>query len=259
MGRFKTISGFKKLRTVRLLDQKPIGKSSRSNPMTYMKGYDDVRKIFAATIESKRRGFSPSTFSFNTSGGRCDACNGEGIQKIEMHFLADIQLTCEYCKGRKFKKEVLEVKFNGKNISDVLSMTVDEAAQFFLAFKAIRKKLKILQDVGLGYLEIGQEAPTLSGGEAQRLKIAKELSIDMTNTLYILDEPTTGLHLHDIKKLLEVLNTLIEKKNSVVVIDLGPEGGEGGGTIIGTGTPEAISKIKKSYTGQHLKRAFKRT
>ena len=267
IGRFKTISGFKQLQSVSLLDQQPIGKSSRSNPITYMKGYDDIRKLFSETRESRIRGYTPSTFSFNTVGGRCDACEGEGIERIEMHFLADIALTCETCRGLKFKKEVLEIKFKNKNIHDVLSMTIDETSLFFSPYPHLQKKLSLLKEVGLGYLTLGQSATTLSGGEAQRLKIAKELSHGTEQTLYILDEPTTGLHLDDIQKLLRVLNRLIDQGNSVVIIehnldviktadwiiDLGPEAGERGGEIIAEGTPEEIIKNPRSYTGQYLK------
>ncbi len=270
IGRFKSISGFKRLQGVRLLNQQPIGKSPRSNPVTYMKVYDEIRKIFAAQSESKKRGYTAASFSFNVRGGRCETCEGDGFQKVEMHFLADIYLTCELCQGKKFKMEVLQISYRGKNISAILDMTVDEASDFFLAYTKIRKKLEILQSVGLGYLRLGQSATTLSGGEAQRLKIAKELSVDAKNTLYILDEPTTGLHVDDIKKLLGVLDELVDRGNTVVVIehnldvmktadhiiDLGPEGGERGGSIVGTGTPETIANIPSSFTGQFLRRVL---
>lgn len=270
IGRFKSISGFKCLQGVRLLNQQPIGRSPRSNPVTYMKVYDEIRKIFAAQSESKRRGYTAASFSFNVRGGRCETCNGDGFQKVEMHFLADIYLTCELCQGKKFKMEVLQISCRGKNISAILDMTVDEAYDFFLAYTNIRKKLEILQSVGLGYLRLGQSATTLSGGEAQRLKIAKELSVDAKNTLYILDEPTTGLHVDDIKKLLSVLNELVDRENTVVVIehnldviktadhviDLGPGGGERGGSIVGTGTPETIANTPSSFTGQFLRRVL---
>jgi excinuclease ABC subunit A len=267
IGRFKSISGFKSLQGVRLLNQQPIGKSPRSNPVTYMKVYDEIRYIFAAQSESKRRGYTAASFSFNVRGGRCETCEGNGFQKVEMHFLADIYLACELCQGKKFKMEVIQISYRGKNISAILDMTVDEAYNFFLAYTKIRKKLEILQSVGLGYLRLGQSATTLSGGEAQRLKIAKELSVDAKNTLYILDEPTTGLHSDDIKKLLKVLDELVDRGNTIVVIehnldviktadhviDLGPGGGERGGSIVGTGTPETIANIPSSFTGQFLR------
>lgn len=266
IGRFKNISGFNALNTIRLIDQEPLSKSPRSNPITYLKGYDDVRTIFASLPESIRRGYTASSFSFNMKGGRCDSCEGSGFQKLEMHFMADIFLVCELCQGKRFKKELLDIKYRGKNIHEILSMTVDEAYSFFSTAFTTRKKLKILQEVGLGYLKLGQPATTLSGGESQRLKIAKELSFDMQKTLYILDEPTTGLHMDDVKKLLAVLNRLVDQKNTVLVIehnleviktadyviDLGPHGGEKGGEIVAMGTPEDIAKVKKSYTGQYL-------
>ena len=267
MGKFKTISGFQHLKTIRLLDQNPIGKSSRSNPITYIKAYDEIRKLFSHVPESRRRGYKPGTFSFNMSGGRCENCEGTGIEKIEMHFLSDIELTCEHCKGKKFKKEVLEIRYKDKNIDDVLKMTVDEACDFLLANPSIKQKLHVLKNVGLGYMRLGQSATTLSGGESQRLKIAKELSYDMKDCLYILDEPTTGLHLDDIQKLLQVLNRLIDQGNTVVVIehnldviktadwiiDLGPGGGHHGGKIIAQGTPEQVVRSRKSFTGQFLR------
>lgn len=270
IGKFKTISGFAHIRMVRLLDQEPIGRSPRSNPITYMKAFDEIRSIFASISESTRKGFTASSFSFNIPSGRCEECEGCGYQKIEMHFLADIYLVCEHCKGKKFKKEILDIHFKGKNIDDVLNLTMDEAYDFFIQYPATRKKLKILQEVGLGYLKLGQPAPTLSGGEAQRIKIAKELCFDVKDTLYILDEPTTGLHPDDIKKLLLVLNRLVDQKNSVLiiehnldvikcadhVIDLGPEGGDRGGEIIATGTPEEIMQVKESYTGKFLKKVL---
>jgi len=268
IGRFKTISGFNRIKGVRLLDQAPIGRSPRSNPVTYMKAFDDIRKTFAATSQSKKLGYTTSTFSFNVSGGRCETCQGEGFQKIEMHFMADLYLTCEICDGKRYKKEVLDVFYKGKNIHEVLSMTVDDAYEFFMVYPGLRKKLKILQEVGLGYLKLGQPATTLSGGEAQRLKISKELARDTTQYLYFLDEPTTGLHLDDIKKLLVVLDELINRGNTVVVIehnldviktadtviDLGPEGGKHGGEIIAIGTPEEVALIPESHTGRFLKK-----
>ena len=270
IGRFKTIAGFQRIKSVRLLDQQAIGKSPRSNPITYLKAYDDIRKAFASVSESQKRGFTPASFSFNIKGGRCETCEGSGYQKLEMHFLADLYLTCDHCQGKKFKKEILDIKYKGKNIHDVLSMTIDEAYSFFITHPTTRSRLKVLQEVGLGYLKLGQPATTLSGGEAQRLKIAKELSSELTQGLYILDEPTTGLHTDDIKKLLSVLNRLVDQGNTVVVIehnldviktadtviDLGPEGGARGGQIIAFGTPEEVAQIKESYTGQFLKKVL---
>ena len=226
-----------------------------------------VREWFAGLPESKARGYEPGRFSFNVKGGRCEACQGDGVIKIEMHFLPDVYVTCDVCKGKRYNRETLEVLFRGKSIADVLDMTVDEGADFFRAVPSIRDKLLTLQQVGLGYIHIGQPATTLSGGEAQRVKLAKELSKRATGrTLYILDEPTTGLHFHDVKKLLDVLHELVEQGNTVVVIehnleviktadwiiDLGPEGGDGGGEIVAAGTPEDIVKAKRSYTGQFL-------
>ena len=222
--------------------------------------------------ESKARGYKPGRFSFNVKGGRCEACEGDGVIKIEMHFLPDVYVTCDECSGKRYNRETLEIKYKDKSIADVLDMTVDEGCDFFDAIPMIKTKLKTLQSVGLGYIKIGQQATTLSGGEAQRIKLSKELSKRSTGkTLYILDEPTTGLHVHDIKKLLEVLQILVTQGNTVVVIehnldviktadwiiDLGPEGGDGGGEIIGSGTPESIAKIKKSYTGKYLKQILK--
>ncbi|MBI2609255.1 MAG: excinuclease ABC subunit UvrA [Deltaproteobacteria bacterium] len=267
IGVFKSMSGFQSLHGVKLLNQKPIGRSVRSNPITYMKAYDEVREIFSETLEARRRGFKPGHFSFNIPGGRCEGCEGSGVQIIDMQFLEDIELTCERCNGAKFKKEILEVKYKNKNINEVLNLTVAEAMSFFGHSLNLMRKLSILRDVGLDYLKLGQSAPTLSGGEAQRLKIAKELSLkSYQNHLYILDEPTTGLHLEDVKKLLYVLNRLVNQGNTVVVIehnldvikcadyivDLGPDGGKGGGKIIASGKPEEIINVKQSYTGQFL-------
>ena len=269
IGPFKTISGFQQLRGVKLLDQQPIGRSVRSNPITYMKAYDEIRNTFADTLEAKRRNLRPTHFSFNVPGGRCETCEGSGVQIIDMQFLEDIELVCETCNGKKFKPEVLEVHFKNKNINEILDLTVSEAMQFFGHSLNMMRKLSILRDVGLDYIKLGQPAPTLSGGEAQRLKIAKELSLTMyKDYIYFLDEPTTGLHLEDIKKLLYVLNRLVDHGNTVVVIehnmdvikcadhiiDLGPEGGDAGGYIVAEGPPEEIVKSQKSYTGQFLKK-----
>ena len=250
------------------IDQSPIGRTPRSNPATYTGAFTYIRDWFSSLPESKSRGYKPGRFSFNVKGGRCEACEGDGVIKIEMHFLPDVYVTCDECKGKRYNRETLEIKFKDKNISDILDMTVDEGCLFFDAIPLLKSKLITLKNVGLGYIKIGQQATTLSGGEAQRIKLSKELSKRATGkTLYILDEPTTGLHVHDIKKLLEVLQTLVSQGNTVLVIehnldviktadwviDLGPEGGDGGGEIVATGTPEKVSKIKKSYTGQYLK------
>ncbi|MER3446598.1 MAG: excinuclease ABC subunit A [Candidatus Dadabacteria bacterium] len=269
----REISGTSYISDVVMLDQTPIGKSSRSNPVTYIKAYDEIRRVMSDTWEARARGFSASHFSFNVPGGRCETCQGEGRQKIEMHFLADIFVTCEECHGRRFKKEVLDVRYKGKNVAEILNLTIDEGIWFFSDVLTLIRKLKILQDVGLGYLRLGQPAPTLSGGEAQRIKIARELGRkDGKNILYILDEPTVGLHIEDIKKLLRVLNRLVDAGNTVIVvehnldviksadyiIDLGPEGGERGGYIIAQGTPEEVAKIKESYTGIYLNNVLQR-
>lgn len=273
VGKCREISGTSYISDVVMLDQTPIGKSSRSNPVTYIKAYDEIRRVMSDTWEARARGFSASHFSFNVPGGRCETCQGEGRQKIEMHFLADIFVTCEECHGRRFKKEVLDVRYKGKNVAEILNLTIDEGIWFFSDVLTLIRKLKILQDVGLGYLRLGQPAPTLSGGEAQRIKIARELGRkDGKNILYILDEPTVGLHIEDIKKLLRVLNRLVDAGNTVIVvehnldviksadyiIDLGPEGGERGGYIIAQGTPEEVAKIKESYTGIYLNNVLQR-
>ncbi|MDD3178290.1 MAG: excinuclease ABC subunit UvrA [Candidatus ainarchaeum sp.] len=253
------------------IDQSPIGKTPRSNPATYTKVFDEIRDVFSRTEESKIRGYKSGRFSFNVKGGRCEACQGDGLVKIEMNFLPDVYVTCQECKGKRYNKDTLEIKYKNKNISDVLNMSVLEAYDFFENIPKIKKKLKTLIDVGLSYIKLGQSSTTLSGGEAQRIKITRELSkISTGKTLYILDEPTTGLHFHDVKKLIEVLNKLVDKKNTVVVIehnldvikssdwviDLGPDGGAFGGGIIAQGSPREISKIKKSYTGSFLKKYF---
>ena len=267
-AKYKEIVGLKHLDKVIDIDQSPIGRTPRSNPATYTGAFTFIRDWFSSLPESKSRGYKPGRFSFNVKGGRCEVCEGDGVIKIEMHFLPDVYVTCDECKGKRYNRETLEIKFKDKNISDILDMTVDEGCLFFDAIPLLKSKLITLKNVGLGYIKIGQQATTLSGGEAQRIKLSKELSKRATGkTLYILDEPTTGLHVHDIKKLLEVLQTLVSQGNTVVVIehnldviktadwviDLGPEGGDGGGEIVAIGTPEKISKVKKSYTGQYLK------
>ena len=255
-----------------VVDQSPIGRTPRSNPATYTKLFDEIRSLFAATKEAKVRGYKDGRFSFNVPGGRCEACQGDGVIKIEMNFLPDVYVECETCKGRRYNSETLQVTYGGKNISEVLQLSVEEAAEFFAAVPYVMRKLKTLQDVGLGYIKLGQSSTTLSGGEAQRIKLTRELAKSGTSdTIYILDEPTTGLHFEDIKKLLLVLNRLVDKGSTVIVIehnldviksadwviDLGPEGGERGGRVLVTGTPEEVAKCAKSYTGQFLKRALK--
>ncbi len=272
-GACKKIEGIEHLDKVINIDQSPIGRTPRSNPATYTGVFTDIREVFANTNEAKVRGYNSSRFSFNVSGGRCEACTGDGILKIEMHFLSDVYVPCEVCGGKRYNRETLEVKYKGKNIYDVLEMTVEEGLEFFKSIPKIRKKLETLYDVGLGYIKIGQSSTTLSGGEAQRVKLATELSKKATGrTMYILDEPTTGLHTGDVHKLIEVLDRLTDAGNSVLVIehnldvikvadhiiDLGPEGGEGGGKIIARGTPEAVARVKKSYTGQFLKKYLKK-
>ncbi len=268
-GKFSSMKGLDALDKVINIDQSPIGRTPRSNPATYTGVFNDIRDLYAETSDAKKKGFKPNRFSFNVKGGRCEACQGDGIVKIEMHFLADVYVPCEVCGGRRYNRETLEVKFKGKNIYDVLEMTVDEAVEFFETQPKIARKLQTLSDVGLGYVKLGQPATTLSGGEAQRVKLATELAKRSTGrTIYILDEPTTGLHTADVSKLLDVLNALVDTGNTVVVIehnldvikcadhiiDLGPEGGKGGGTVVAAGTPEEVAKVKKSYTGQYLKK-----
>jgi len=268
VGRVKSIDGIHNIDKVVNIDQSPIGRTPRSNPATYTGVFTFIRELFSMLPESKARGYKPGRFSFNVKGGRCEACRGDGIIKIEMHFLPDVYVTCEACKGLRYNRDTLEIKYKGYTIADVLDMTVNQAFSFLENIPSIRNKLKTLVDVGLGYIKLGQQATTLSGGEAQRIKLSKELSKKNTGrTLYLLDEPTTGLHFADIQKLLEVLNYFVELKNTVVVIehnldviktadyiiDLGPEGGDKGGYVIGTGTPEEIVKIEGSYTGQFLK------
>ena len=268
-GRCDRIEGIEYLDKVVDIDQSPIGRTPRSNPATYTGLFNDIRDLFASTQEAKSRGYGPGRFSFNVRGGRCEACSGDGVLKIEMHFLPDIFVPCEVCKGRRYNRETLEVHYKGKNIAEVLDMTVDEGVEFFSALPKLRNKLQTLQDVGLGYVKLGQPSTELSGGEAQRVKLATELSKLATGkTIYILDEPTTGLHTDDVRKLLEVLQRLVDSGNTVVVIehnldvikcadwiiDLGPEGGDGGGTIVCTGTPETVAACEESYTGQYLKK-----
>ena len=268
-GKCDRIEGIEQLDKVVNIDQSPIGRTPRSNPATYTGLFNDIRDLFASTQEAKSRGYGPGRFSFNVRGGRCEACSGDGLLKIEMHFLPDIFVPCEVCKGRRYNRETLEVRYKGKNIADVLDMTVDEALDFFSALPKLKKRLQTLQDVGLGYVKLGQPSTELSGGEAQRVKLATELSKQATGkTIYILDEPTTGLHSDDVRKLLEVLQRLVDAGNTVVVIehnldvikcadhliDLGPEGGDGGGTIVCTGTPEEVAACPASFTGQYLKR-----
>jgi excinuclease ABC subunit A len=268
-GVVKAIMGIELLDKVINIDQSPIGRTPRSNPATYTGVFGDIRDLFAQLPESRVRGYKPGRYSFNVKGGRCEACSGDGIIKIEMHFLPDVYVQCEVCKGARYNRETLEVRYKGKSIAEVLDMTVSQAAQFMENIPRIKGKLKTLNEVGLGYIKLGQSATTLSGGEAQRVKLSKELSKRATGrTIYILDEPTTGLHFHDIAKLLEVLQRLVEGGNTVVIIehnldviktadhiiDLGPEGGDRGGEVIATGTPEEVARVRKSYTGQFLRK-----
>ena len=259
------------LQHIEFVDQNPIGRSSRSNPVTYIKAYDDIRALFANQKLSEIRGYKAKHFSFNVDGGRCETCKGEGEVTIEMQFMADVHLECDTCKGKRFKKEILEVQFNDKSIDDILNLTVDEAIDFFeqSGEKKIHGKLLPLQAVGLGYVQLGQSSSTLSGGEAQRIKLASFLikGASKEKTLFIFDEPTTGLHFHDIKKLLDSFNALLEKGHTIIVvehnldlikcadyiIDLGPEGGDKGGTVVAAGTPEEVIMVESSYTAQHLK------
>lgn len=273
-GKFKELRGTEYIDKIINIDQSPIGRTPRSNPATYTGVFDFIRQLFSQTPEAKVRGYKAGRFSFNIKGGRCEACRGDGIIRIEMNFLPDVYVPCEVCHGTRYNRETLEVKYKGKTISDVLNMTVDEACDFFAQIPRILNKLKTLQQVGLGYIRLGQPATTLSGGEAQRVKLATELSKRSTGrTLYILDEPTTGLHTADIHKLMDVLQLLVDGGDTVVVIehnldvikaadyliDLGPEGGDGGGTVVATGTPEDICAVLQSYTGQFLKPVLERT
>lgn len=272
LGNFDSIEGIENVDKVICIDQSPIGRTPRSNPATYTGVFGDIRELFATLPDSKARGYTAGRFSFNVNGGRCEHCGGDGIIKIEMHFLPDIYVPCEVCKGARYNRETLEVRYKGKNISEVLDMTIEEATEFFANIPKIKNKIKTLNDVGLGYVKLGQSSTTLSGGEAQRVKLATELSRRSTGkTVYILDEPTTGLHTHDVAKLITILDRLVEQGNTVVVIehnldvvkvadyivDLGPDGGDKGGTIVAQGTPEEVAKVEKSYTGQFLKDILK--
>ena len=268
-GEHKEILGIEQLDKVINIDQSPIGRTPRSNPATYTGVFDQIRDLFAATADAKARGYKKGRFSFNVKGGRCEACSGDGIIKIEMHFLPDVYVPCEVCQGKRYNRETLEVKYKGKSIYDVLDMTVEEAVKFFENVPSIRRKIETLYDVGLSYIRLGQPSTTLSGGEAQRVKLATELSRRSTGkTIYILDEPTTGLHFADVHKLIEILQRLSEGGNTVVVIehnldviktadyiiDIGPEGGDRGGTVIAKGTPEEIAKSPISYTGKYVEK-----
>jgi excinuclease ABC subunit A len=269
---YKSIKGLEHIDKVIDIDQAPIGRTPRSNPATYCGFFTEVRNLFAALPESKIRGYNAGRFSFNVKTGRCSVCEGGGMRVIEMNFLPDVYVHCEKCNGRRYNRETLEIRYKGKSISDVLDMTVDEAVDFFQAVPFIYRKIKVLQDVGLGYITLGQSAVTLSGGEAQRIKLSTELAKrDTGRTIYILDEPTTGLHFEDIKKLLEVLSRLVDRGNSVLVIehnmdvikvadhiiDIGPEGGDGGGTIVAQGTPEEVQHVSKSLTAPFLRAELK--
>ena len=267
-GRHKKVDGLEHLDKVIHVDQSPIGRTPRSNPATYTGVFDHIRKLFAETNEAKVRGYTPGRFSFNVKGGRCEACSGDGTLKIEMNFLPDVYVPCETCQGKRYNRETLEVHYKGKTISDVLEMPVEEAAEFFAAFTPIARHLNTLVDVGLGYIRLGQPATTLSGGEAQRVKLAAELQKRSNGrSIYVLDEPTTGLHFEDIRKLLTVLQSLVDKGNTVItiehnldvikcadwIIDMGPEGGDGGGTVIAEGTPEDVAQVEESHTGRFIK------
>jgi excinuclease ABC subunit A len=270
-GACRCVEGLEHLDKVIDIDQSPIGRTPRSNPATYTGLFNDIRDLFASTNDAKIRGYGPGRFSFNVKGGRCEACSGDGLVKIEMHFLADVYVPCEVCKGDRYNRETLEVQYKGKNISQVLDMTAEEAVEFFENLPKIRRKAQTLVEVGLGYIKLGQSSTTLSGGEAQRVKLATELArVSTGRTIYVLDEPTTGLHAADVHKLIEVLQRLVDAGNTVLVIehnldviktadhiiDLGPEGGDEGGYVVASGTPEEVAQVKESYTGQYLKRYF---
>ncbi|MDB4888887.1 MAG: UvrABC system protein, partial [Gemmatimonadetes bacterium] len=272
-GLHDRITGLEHIDKVIDIDQSPIGRTPRSNPATYTGLFTPIRELFAELPEAKIRGYGPGRFSFNVKGGRCEACQGDGLVKIEMHFLPDVYVPCEVCKGRRYNRETLEVRFRGQSIADVLEMTVEDAASFFENQPRVRQKLETMNDVGLGYIHLGQSATTLSGGEAQRIKLATELSKrDTGRTLYILDEPTTGLHFEDVRVLLTVLHRLVDRGNTVLVIehnldviktadwiiDLGPDGGTRGGTIVAAGTPEDVAQVAASYTGHYLKPMLKK-
>lgn len=266
-GKYDEIKGIEQLDNVIIIDQSPIGRTPRSNPATYTGVFTQIRELFAKTNDAKQRGYTSGRFSFNVKGGRCEACQGDGIKKIEMYFLPDVYVPCEVCKGKRYNRETLEVKYKGKSIYDVLEMTIEDALLFFENLPSIKNKLQTLYDVGLGYIKLGQPATELSGGEAQRVKLATELAKRSTGkTVYILDEPTTGLSTYDVDKLICILQRLVSQKNTVIVIehnldvikvadhiiDLGPEGGNQGGTIVAQGTPEEVAKCKKSWTGKYL-------
>ena len=268
-GNFMSMEGMQHLDKVIAINQSPIGRTPRSNPATYTGVFDLIRDLFASTADARARGYKQGRFSFNVRGGRCEACSGDGVNKIEMHFLPDIYVVCDVCKGKRYNRETLDVHYKGKNIAEVLDMTVDAGLEFFTSIPRIRRKLETLSDVGLGYIRLGQPSTQLSGGEAQRVKLSTELSRRSTgNTFYILDEPTTGLHVFDVHKLVDILGRLAENGNTVLVIehnldviktcdyviDLGPEGGDAGGRIIAQGTPEEVAQVDDSYTGQYLGR-----
>jgi excinuclease ABC subunit A len=270
-GKHESLSLDTEIDKVIVIDQSPIGRTPRSNPATYTKVFDEIRSIFAGVPEAKVRGYLPGRFSFNVKGGRCEACQGDGLIKIEMNFMPEVYVECEECKGKRYNRETLEVKYKGHSIADVLDMSVEEALHLFETIPAIRNKLETLSRVGLDYIKLGQSSTTLSGGEAQRIKLTRELAKRATGkTLYLLDEPTTGLHFHDVKKLIQVLDDLVKKGNTVLVIehnldviksadhviDLGPDGGDGGGRVIATGTPEQIAATEGSYTGEFLKKVL---
>jgi excinuclease ABC subunit A len=270
-GKYERIEGVNNLTSVIAIDQSPIGRTPRSNPATYIGAFTPIRELFAGTQEARARGYEPGQFSFNVQKGRCQACEGDGVKRIEMNFLPDVYVTCEECGGKRYDTETLQIKYKGKSIADVLSMSVEEALVFFQNIPAIKNKLETMSDVGLGYISLGQPATTLSGGEAQRIKLAAELSRrDTGSTFYILDEPTTGLHFADVSKLLAVLQRLVDKGNTILVIehnldvvktadyivDLGPEGGDDGGEVVAFGTPEEIAKNKDSYTGEYLRKVL---
>ncbi len=273
VGSYKKISGLENIDKVINIDQSPIGRTPRSNPVTYIGVFDKIRELYASIPESKAKGYKSGRFSFNVKGGRCEACQGAGTLTIEMNFLPDVFVPCDVCHGKRFNQETLEVLYKGKSISDVLNMTIEEAADFFAGIPHIARKLETLKSVGLGYIQLGQNALTLSGGEAQRVKLASELARPSTGkTLYILDEPTTGLHFVDIKQLMSVIQQLVDKGNTVVMIehnldvicqadyliDLGPDGGSGGGTIVAFGTPEEVACVKQSYTGSFVSKILER-
>jgi len=268
VGSHKKLIGEEKVDKIIDIDQSPIGRTPRSNPATYTAIFTPIRELFAHVPESRARGYKPGRFSFNVKGGRCEACQGDGIIKVEMHFLPDVYVHCETCQGKRYNRETLDIRYKGKTIDEVLHMTVDEALEFFSAIPALKNRLTTLQQVGLGYIQLGQSATTLSGGEAQRVKLSKELARKATgDTLYILDEPTTGLHFHDVAKLLDVLHALVNRGNTVIVIehnldviktadwivDMGPEGGDKGGTVVISGTPEQVAACETSHTGHYLK------